>query len=382
MVICFALALAASALLFAFLFYFDLSPKSFLRKLTRRLAPRLALTVDRSPAVLYQRISTPSKIPHRPVLLNLETSDGSGQACHPDVLHIPGGFGAESWPYWMACTPYPYGNDALENPELFVSFDGLDWTVPGGLHNPLVPPPPNPGDHHSDPDLVFHDNRLWLFYRETLRSNFKNTRDTNNIHLITSLDGIRWSAPAKVLSDNQGRELLSPAVHHDGSSFVMWTVEIHDAQLVLMRRTSRNAVDWTEPSPCRIAGLAAGRHLWHLDVLAEKDRLSAVLVSYVGLGASGGAGSRLHYAYSEDRGFTWIASGFLLEQIYAFESKLQYRASLLVSPDHPDQYALWYSAANAADVFSIAYLRLVREGHSLVPFVPRAPAPIALTVAQ
>src|SRR5262249_36993947 len=159
-------------------------------------------------------------------------------------------------------------------------------------------------------------------------------------------DGIRWSSPTKILSDNQGRELLSPAVLHDGSSFLMWTVEIHNSQLVFVGRTSSDAINWSEPIQCNVAGLAQNRHLWHLDVIAEQDRLSAILVSYVGLGASGGTGSRLHYAYSEDHGLTWIAHNFLLEQVFAFESKLQYRASLLASPYRPGEYDLYYSAAS------------------------------------
>ena len=39
---------------------------------------------------------------HLPTLLNLPTSEGSGEAAHPDVLHVPGGWGKGGWTWLMA----------------------------------------------------------------------------------------------------------------------------------------------------------------------------------------------------------------------------------------------------------------------------------------
>ena len=41
--------------------------------------------------------------------LTIETPDGSGEAVHPDVLFVPGGFAGHT--HWLACTPYPRGDD-------------------------------------------------------------------------------------------------------------------------------------------------------------------------------------------------------------------------------------------------------------------------------
>jgi hypothetical protein len=188
---------------------------------------------------------------------------------------------------------------------------------------------------------------------------------------MKSANGVQWSAPVEILSEKTGTQLLSPAVIHEGINFTMWTVEVHGGELKLMRRTSRDAVSWNAPEECRILGLEKGRHAWHIDVIQEKDRLSAALVSYVGLGSSGGTGSRIHYAYSEDDGLTWFASGFLFEQVYEFESQLQYRASLRMSNEQRKEYELWYSAASLADVFSVAYLKLARVGNKLLPCDPQ-----------
>jgi hypothetical protein len=94
--------------------------------------------------------------------------------------------------------------------------------------------------------------------------------------------------------------------------------------------------------------------------------MSAVLVSCTKFG---GRGSRIHYAHSED-GLEWFAENFLFDQLYEFEAGLQYRASLYKVDDRAQEYELWYSAASAQDVFSIAYMKLTRKGNSLFPNEP------------
>lgn len=362
-----ALLMSAGSLVLCY--GFDVSPKVVLRVVIRRLLKRqdkFRLTKRDSP---YRRAGAGQNVLHRPVLLNLETSEGSGQATHPDVVYIPEGFGPQNWTHWMACTPYPCAESRFENPEVFVSYDGVSWVIPDGAQNPLVPAPKTAGDHNSDPDLIFHRDKLWLFYRETLRGKSPSKiPNENTIYLMKSADGIHWSAPISVLSEKTRTQLLSPAAIHDGSLFVMWTVEVQGGKLELMRRASSDAVNWDPPQPCEIIGLDKGRHPWHIDVIREKDRLSAVLISYLGLSRSGGEGSRIHYAWSEDQGLTWSVDGFLFEQIYEFESQLQYRGSLQLLDEERKIYGLWYSAASLADIFSIAYLRLVRAGGKLLPF--------------
>ena len=349
---------------------FDISPGTVLQIAVKRLVSNRPQTrKTEKPNAPYQRVGGGQHEVHRPILLNLETSDGSGQATHPDVVHVPDGFGLKGCTYWMVCTPYPYAQSSFENPEVFVSYDGVSWAVPDGVHNPLVSTPKTAGGHNSDPDLVFHQDKLWLFYRETLRSKGPSRNpNENTIYVMKSADGIHWSAPIRVLSEKVGTQLLSPAVIHDGSLFVMWTVEVQGDKLGLMRRTSSDAVNWDPPEPCEIIGLDQGRHPWHIDVIREKDRLSAVLISYFGAGHSGGEGSRIHYAYSEDEGLTWSVDGFLFEQVYEFESRLQYRGSLQLLDEERQVYGLWYSAASLADVFSIGFVSLVRKGDRLAPW--------------
>lgn len=361
------------------LIYFELTPQSAVMKIAGRLpaSPLRLLPVRRDAP--YRRVpgTFDTVRLHHPILLNLSTSDGSGQACHPDVVHIPEGFGEKKWTYWMVCTPYPYADIAYENPEIFVSYDGLHWAVPDGMHNPLAQKPQNSVDHNSDPDIVFHENKLWLFYRETLRSR---SPAENRIYLRQSADGVSWSSPVEVLREDTGTHLLSPAVLHDGRCFWMWTVELHQKELTLMRRRSTDGIHWPEtPERATLRGLEQGRKPWHIDVVQDENRFSAILVSCVQFG---GSGSRIHYVYSED-GLTWNANSFLLQQAYEFESNLQYRATLHKTHGLFREYELWYSAASSTELFSIAYVRLMRSGNELFPALPRpAPQPETLTALQ
>lgn len=358
-----ALLLACSGFVFV-LARLEMSPKAALRKLLDRFYG--SQTNGRAPNQCgpYSRVRNTAGNVHKPVLLNLATSDGSGQACHPDVVHIPGGFGVKNWTYWMACTPYPYGDFRYENPEVFVSYDGLHWTVPDGLRNPLVQKPGNAIDHNSDPDIVYHGNELWLFYRETLRSKIP---AENRIYVMKSADGVRWSRPVEVLSEKTGEQLLSPAVLHDGNSFRMWTVEVHGGKLKLMHRRSTDGMSWSgPPEATNITGMEKGRHPWHIDVIQEAGGLSAVLVSCTKFG---GSGSRIHYAHSDD-GLEWFAEPFMFDQVYEFEASLQYRGSLRKVDDGKEEYELWYSAASLLDVFSVAYLKLTRKENRLFPSEP------------
>lgn len=76
----------------------------------------------------------------------IPTVDGSGECTHPSVIDSVSILGSpwHGYRYWMAFTPYP-GNDdrrfRLENPSVVASHDGIEWIVPEGVANPLIPPP-------------------------------------------------------------------------------------------------------------------------------------------------------------------------------------------------------------------------------------------------
>jgi hypothetical protein len=345
----------------------DISPRIAIEKIKNRFSknpPNLLPSFRDAP---YRRLTDqPSR--HHPVLLNLQTSEGTGQACHPDVTYVPEGFGTERFRYWMVCTPHAYANFVHENPEIFASHDGIHWNIPNGVKNPLVLKPQGTQDYNSDPDMFFLNGKLWLYYRETRHSS---DIPENRIYVTTSADGVHWSSPVEVLLARGAEALLmSPAVIYEDGTFWMWTVEKATTGFQVVSRDSDDGFKWNPPIPCGLVGLSE-REPWHLDVIREEDRLSALLVSL-----KEPSDWRLHYSYSVDDGKTWNVEPFLLDLGYEFEEGRQYRATLLKTGSHPHKYRIWYSAANRRHMFSIAHQTMIRENSSLAPVADFDPASV------
>ncbi len=337
----------------------DIPPRIALEKIQNRYAKRPPTALPNFRDAPYRRLTAKPPL-HHPTLLNLETSEGTGQACHPDVAFIEQGFGTRRWRYWMVCTPYAYLNFVWENPEIFASHDGIHWTVPEGAKNPLVSRPEGMWDHNSDPDMFFLEGKLWLYYRETRRTSGE---PEIRIFLIRSEDGVNWTPRVEVLQERGDTSLLmSPAVVHEGCTFRMWTVEKVKDGFQLVRRDSADGVRWNSPVACKVVGLREERQPWHLDVVQDQDRLSAIFVSAKELGEQ-----RLHYGWSVDGGITWELGPYLIEPAYEFEEGLHYRTTLLKWGSSPHEYQIWYSAGNRRNMFSIAYLRMIRENNRLEP---------------
>ncbi|MCX9028189.1 MAG: LamG domain-containing protein, partial [Candidatus Methanoperedens sp.] len=144
--------------------------------------------------------------------LDIPTYDGSGQAVHPDVYYNANGW--RGYKYWMVMTPYPNGNDAYENPSILVSNDGISWSVPQGLQNPIDPQPAS--GSNSDVDIVYNEtaDRIEIYYVES-------GAGTSYLIRKTSSDGITWSAEKNTMlvPDYQ---VMSPAIIKNGSVYDMW----------------------------------------------------------------------------------------------------------------------------------------------------------------
>jgi len=343
----------------------DISPRIAIEKIKNRFRKNPPALLPDFRDAPYRRL-TDQPPRHYPVLLNLQTSEGTGQACHPDVTYVSEGFGSERWRYWMVCTPYAYAHFVHENPEIFTSHDGIHWTIPDGVTNPLIFRPEGAWDYNSDPDMFFLNGKLWLYYRETRHA--QGLLETR-IYLSTSGDGAHWTSPVEVLFA-QGDEalLMSPAVIYQNGAFHMWAVDRAANGFQVMRRQSADGFKWSTPVRCALVGLHE-REPWHLDVTCEEGRLSALLVSL-----NTPPDWRLHYAYSFDEGNTWNVEGFLLEPAYEFEETLQYRATLLKTGSNPHIYRIWYSAGNRRHRFLIAHQVMIRKNNSLAPVADFGPA--------
>ena len=389
------LALAALAILTGALIIEDKSPRQLILSLVREaekglrraglVIPSLRLWVMEhdpkrvSPCSPFARLDkTPDHHPiHYPILLNIPTSDGTGEAAHPDVLYAPGGWGAGGWPWLMAATPYPLGMDYYENPEFYVSRDGLRWAAPQGLANPLDRAPLRPrggarSEFHSDPSLLMTDEgALFYYYRRT--AVFRNETE-NMILLRTTRDGVHWTEPEAVLTERrrtgEDRKFLSPSALFLNGEYVLWTVEYEGEgrgtrERHIVRRTSPDGVHWGEPTRAQIDAPFPMRPPWHLDVVfdrvagADGGRLLMALTT----AAERGYEAELYLMQSDgnDGGLTWGAletgPAKPFEPAYRFEARRIYRSSLVPLPSGGAR--LYYSALSADGTWGVAVAELL-----------------------
>lgn len=227
--------------------------------------------------------------PYNQAPLNIKTFDGLDSPFHPSVLYFPEGW--NGWKYWMAETPFspkckPYV-DRNECPSIHVSQDGIHWTEPKGLENPLV----NFGkdgeknlDYYSDPHLVMVGNKMECWYRLTERHGDVNLRDRITLRKIESADGTHWSDEIiiSVLWENDadeglGKMVVSPALHYEkGDGYKMWYVnsENHLGQRQVAFSTSPDGINWSKNIICHFNRFA---NPWHIDVFQDsKGRLLMV----------------------------------------------------------------------------------------------------------
>ena len=324
----------------------------------RYLETRNPKPVHHSP---YRKIR--KNVEHIPLLLNLPTSENSGEAAHPDVLYVPEGWGRGNWPYLMSATPYPAGNDYFENPEFYVSHDGLRWTTPTGGGNPLVRVPTRSGrndlkkEYHSDPSLLLNQGLLRLYYRWT--GVFLDRRIENRLYVLSSRDGVEWSEPSVILDETKSasdaRNFLSPSVLFLNGEYVMWTVEYEEGKRYVVRRTSLDGLRWSDPAKTRLQADYALPEPWHLDVAEDGGKLLLLLTA----AGNRGEGAELHSGYSGDLGYSWTIIKRLIEPGYFFEEKRVYRSSLV--PQNDGLHGLYYSSMSANGTWNIAYLPVGRE---------------------
>lgn len=299
---------------------------------------------------------------HFPLLLNLPTSDGSGEAAHPDVLHVPEGWGEGKWTHLMAATPYPSGNDFLENPEFYVSRDGLVWNEPARGVNPLSAVPVETArrdlkkEYHSDASLLLHEGTLTLYYRWTgalLDGSFE-----NRIYAMKSKNGIQWSDRILLLEERgpaaQVRKLLSPSVLFANGEFLMWTVESEDGKRRIVRRTSDDGLRWSAPEATPVFADYPLQDPWHLDVLEDDGKWILALTTAQDRGFE----ADLHLGFGDEGGRSWHMAGKLIEPGYFFEDRRVYRAS--IAP-RKNAWDLYYSALSADGTWNIARVGLTLD---------------------
>lgn len=307
------------------------------------------------------RAALPSSAPYNAAApIVTPTYDGSGNTVHPDVVDM--GTAWNGYRFWMAHTPYPESDDAYENPSILASHDGVTWTTPPGVTNPLYPRPG--ASYNSDVDLSYDpgSDELVLVYR---------TEGKTGVHVIArSPDGVTWPAAASPLAGWASPEQnVSPAVVHmpDGT-WAMWG--LGSPSRTLRRWTAPN-IDgpWSGPSEC--TGL--GPQAWHLDVV----RIGLVLYAIIDDAKETGSAYDGIFVASSLDGLTWARNPAVMIQrgiAGAWDRGSLYRATIQPH-ENGTHMRVWYGGCiNPTGAPEVSW----RVGYTHIPLtewpVPTPPA--------
>lgn len=263
------------------------------------------------------------------------TPDGTGQATHPSVVDVQGGWGGHR--YWMAYTPYAWANDALEDPCVAWSDNGTAWTAATGAF-PLDDAPGG-ADFNSDTNAVLHNGTLYVFWR-------RSDADGTKIWMRSSTDGTTWT-PKVVAWDPAGMSALSPSVVKTATGWRLWFVGgAAGARRVGYVDTSASVPTsgWGTASFADMT-LPAGREPWHVEISLVAGRWWGLLTDTTA--GQNGVASEVRLMQSSD-GATWDVSATQLIPKLGHSHDSLYKASAAFGGNSlRPSISVWYSGLSA-----------------------------------
>lgn len=277
------------------------------------------------------------------------THEGSGQATHPGVVHIPEGL--SGYTYWMVMTPYPWSQDAHEDPNILASNDGDNWEVPPGLTNPLDDLTGGPGNFNADTDIYWDGEKLTIVWSRP--ANPGSGDGIQRLACRTSTDGINWTTLRdwfRTDAPNTPRPMVSPSIQRHQGEWWMYGIDVQadDRKIMLFRTSSENPgpTDWVQTNCTITPGLGSGRELWHFDTLFHDGRWwAAVNDTALGTGIDG----RVLLFVSED-GIAWRNSTIPLIPQFGDNHDVHYRPTLTASGSVAEnnlKFDIWYGARSS-----------------------------------
>lgn len=284
-------------------------------------------------------------------VLQIKNYLGNTQNIHPKVLYFTNGW--QGYRFWMAYTPYPNGETAAENPCIAVSNDGIHWSEPHGLNNPLANA--RREGYNSDTHLVYDEaaDRLECWWREY---DIKKNRD--QICRRTSSDGVNWNSREVILPYNETYKCrLSPAVWIESDYYNM--VYSLGNRLMFIKAPYRGEdLHWS--SPVEIPVDWKGLNAWHHDLIVGPDGNWELVVCAFMAGGNNNTADLYYVEISPD--FNNVSGPDLIlrrgKDPDDFDSRSIYRSSIVRVED---EIYLYYSSI---DENWHRYMSLLR-GHSV-----------------
>lgn len=166
--------------------------------------------------------------------LDIKTYDGGNQGLHPSCLYFKDGWNGHR--FWFVFTPYKNMNDAIENPCIYYSDDGDQFTAiqnANPLDNITLP---KEQEYNSDPELVFNSdlNRIECWWRRVYTGLYPKEKEryTEILYRSYSYDGNDWSDKEVIFKYKNTvpatRGIISPALIYEDSKYKMWVSSSND----------------------------------------------------------------------------------------------------------------------------------------------------------
>ena len=267
--------------------------------------------------------------------LNIPTYDDNPDVTHPDVIDF--GTAWNGWRYWMVATPYP--DLTRENPSILVSQDGISWSVPAGLTNPVFPQSTATGlgyTFNSDGDIVYDStiDSLVMFWKVQATG--------VGIARSVSTDGVTWKTPAVVLTAAV-ENLTSPSVVIESNgNYTMWTSVTTGNPYTITKRTSTDrGLTWGSPTTITAPTVTPTRTMepWHLDVVRLDDRYYMLVDTY---NRGDGQQGVLLYLWESADGSTWYCPNGGRPIVRPTQPNARfYRSTLQPVPGTPTKFDIW-----------------------------------------
>lgn len=234
-----------------------------------------------------------------------EVSLTSSGWTHPSVVKFDTPW--HGFLYWMAVTPYPNTENEYENPHIFCSNDGIHWTEPVGITNPIVPCPSGTG-YNSDVNLLMDGDALYCYFRVS------GVLSGRAIYVVKSTDGVNWSQKQVVCDwPATGMDVIAPSFVKAGPEYECFGVCTGESipgdyyqNNSIRKMTSTSPTEGFRPVKdtdyrlVRINSRPWGpdQEPWHLEVRMV-NKIWLLLVTTTNHGGYG-AGGRLFLGYSTD----------------------------------------------------------------------------------
>jgi len=295
-------------------------------------------------------------------LLTISTYEGSGQVVHPDVLWDEG-----KKQFWLAITPYPDYQDQFENPCLYHSVDGMNFSD-SGISNPLAPAPVQ--GFNCDPDVFLdRDGSKKMIYVET------RTPDFQIIHILSFHPISIQSFTKDTLlihefdaTDPKTEFILSPSVVVEPLNYHIYYVNLlrpaaepNEIKMAASRQLNnlqvQDFVKLNVPMP-------ENYNPWHLDVFKTSGKYVMLLNGFYG-GKYDNNGGSLTGEYSiqlltSSNGIDWKNHGDIIGKgnpeaeaiIPDPHFRYVYRSSGLYS-QKLKKLVVWYSYVTTANVWKM-----------------------------